>query len=384
MYGENSQTLRVTFQPTNSCNLNCSYCYQNNKGNSKLKLSDAKYFLDKLFQNDKAYFNGFLHDDYLNVILDFIGGEATLCIDIIDKIVDYFIENCVKYNKFHWLANCEIWLQTNGTTYFNPKVLEFIEKHHDRLELPITLDGSKACHDACRKYYDGRGSYDDVVRAMKHYISTYHVYPNTKITISPQNIGCLFEAAKAMMDLGFKRVRLGCVCEDVWEPEHDEIFRQQLQMYYKYVEDNDIDFVMVPYANMDIYKPGLTCGTCGCYGNMICLDCTGKLYLCQRFTEICDFADKPKLSIGTVQDGITNDGLKVIDEIKKARIKTEQTPGCRDCEIGNSCESCPAFNYEHFGVLYGIMKANCKKNHIAYQELKEHFLRIKNKKEKVV
>lgn len=59
MYGENSQALRITFQPTDNCNLNCSYCYQNNKGNSELKLSDAIYFLDKLFQNDKVYFKGF-------------------------------------------------------------------------------------------------------------------------------------------------------------------------------------------------------------------------------------------------------------------------------------------------------------------------------------
>ena len=381
MYGENSQALRITFQPTDNCNLNCSYCYQNNKGNSELKLSDAIYFLDKLFQNDKVYFKGFLHDDYLNVILDFMGGESTLCIEFVDKIVDYFIECCVKYKKFHWLVNCEIWLQTNGTTYFNPKVSDFIRKHHDRLELPITLDGSKDCHDACRKYYDGRGSYDDVIKAMKDYISTYHVYPNTKITISPENIDHMFDAAKAMMDLGFKKVRLGCVCEDVWEPKHDEIFRQQLQLYYDYIEKNNIDFKIVPYASEKAYESGLTTGTCGCFGNLICVDCHGLIYLCQRFSEICDFDDKPRLSIGTVKEGITETGIKIIQRIKESRKLTEQTPGCKDCKIGHICESCPAFSYEHFGVTYGISKVNCRKNHIAYEELQKHLKRKEIKKE---
>lgn len=379
MYGENSQTLRLTFQPTNRCNLNCSYCYQNNKGHTDMPVEYAKRLLDKLFANDKQFFKGFLKDDYLNIILDFIGGEATLCMDFIDEVTKYFIGQCIKYGKEHWLLNFEVWLQTNGTTYFNPKVQKFIQKHNERLELPITLDGSKECHDACRKYYNGKGSYDDVYKALKHYIATYGKYPNTKITISPDNIGSMFEAIKAMIDLGYSGVRLSCVEEDVWNEAHDNIFREQMEEYYEYIEKNNIEFFLSPYAVSTTYKAELQAGNCGSYGNMLCLDCHGKLYLCQRFTEITGLKDKPSLSIGNIDDGITEQGLKIIEQVKQSTELTVQTPVCKNCAIGSACESCPAFNYEHFGRMHGIIKTNCKKMHIAHELLLRHFYREQNK-----
>ena len=380
MYGENEQALRITFQPTNRCNLNCSYCYQNNKGHDDLPFEYAKMLLDRLFANDKEYFRGFLHDDYLNIILDFIGGEATLCMDFINQTVDYFIAKCVEFNKQHWLFNCEIWLQTNGTTYFQPKVFEFIKKHNDRLELPITLDGSKQCHDACRKYHDGRGSYDDVYKAICHYINTFKKYPNTKITISPDNIDSMFDAIKAVIDLGYKQVRLTCVSEVVWKPEHDIIFREQLRKYYDYIEKNNINFTLAPYAYEKVFEPGLLSGTCGCFGNMLCMDCHGLLYLCHRFTDIIDFKDKESLSIGNAHDGITEKGLKIIEMIKQSRKLTMETPICKECKIGQACESCPAFNYEHYGKTYGIIKTNCSKTHIAYEELQNYLERTKKER----
>ncbi len=339
----------------------------------------AKRLLDKVFDNDQSYFKGFLEDDYLNVILDFIGGEATLCMDFIDEVTEYFIRQCVENGKTHWLLNFEVWLQTNGTTYFQPKVQKYIQKHSERLELPITLDGSKECHDACRKYYNGKGSYDDVYKAIKHYISTYGKYPNTKITISPDNINSMFEAIKAMIDLGYPGVRLSCVEEEVWTEEHDNIFREQMEMYYEYIEKNNINFILSPYAVPTTYKSELEAGTCGCFGNMLCLDCHGNLYLCQRFTEISDLKGKPSLSIGNIEEGVTEQGLQVIERIKQSMELTKQTPVCKECAIGSACESCPAFNYEHYGRTYGTIKTNCKKMHIAHELLLLHFNRQRNK-----
>ncbi len=339
----------------------------------------AKRLLDKVFNNDQSYFKGFLQDDYLNVILDFIGGEATLCMDFIDEVTEYFIRQCVEKGKTHWLFNFEVWLQTNGTTYFQPKVQKYIQKHSERLELPITLDGSKECHDACRKYYNGKGSYDDVYKAIKHYIATYGKYPNTKITISPDNIGNMFEAIKAMIDLGYPGVRLSCVEEDVWNETHDDIFREQMEKYYDYIEKNNINFLLSPYAIPTSYKSNLEAGNCGCFGNLLCLDCHGKLYLCQRFTEISDLKDKPSLSIGNIDEGITEQGLKIIEQIKQSMALTIQTPTCKDCAIGSACESCPAFNYEHYGRTYGTIKTNCKKMHIAHELLLRHFYNVQNK-----
>lgn len=376
MYGESNQSLRLTFQPTNRCNLNCSYCYQNNKGAQNLPTWMAKKLIDKIFSNDKEYFKGFLQDDYLNIILDFIGGEATLCMDFVNDVTDYFIAKCVEFKKEHWLLNFEVWLETNGTTYFQPKVQEYIKRHVDRMDLPITLDGSKECHDACRKYYDGRGSFDDVYKAIKHYIATYGKYPNTKITISPNNVEYMFDAIKTMIDLGYHGVRLSCVNEDVWDKEHDDIFREQLEKYYDYLEKSGASFVLYPYSKPTTYKSELQAGNCGTNGNMLCLDCHGKIYLCHRFTEISDLKGKESLSIGNIDEGITENGLQIIEEIRKSMEMTENTPSCKNCAIGGACESCPAFNYEHYGRTHGIIKTNCHKMRIAHEVLLEHYKQV--------
>jgi uncharacterized protein len=378
MYGETRQTLRLGFQPTNQCNLACSYCYQTNKGYEFLPVESGKFLIDKLFEGDETYFKGFLHKDYLNVILDFIGGEVTLYMDFVEEITEYFIEKCLEYGKGHWLINFEVWLETNGTTYFEPQVQAYIKKHNERLALPITLDGAKVCHDACRKYHDGSGSYDDVVDAMTHYINTYGKYPNTKITISPDNVSYLHEGLKKFVEMGFDVVRISCVAEDVWEPRHDKIWEEQLRLFYEYLFETKSNFWLYPYMKEKLFSKNLRTGNCGTAGNMLFLNYKGDLFLCHRFSEISDLKGKEPLSIGNIQEGITEAGLQRIEGIKKSLEGVLQTKGCKDCNIGQICESCPAHSYEN-GTAHQIIKTNCKKMRIAHELLSEY----QKKKEKL-
>ena len=74
----------VTFQVTDDCNLKCTYCYQINKGKRKMSLETAKKFVDFLLSTDES-------NHYINptispfIILEFIGGEPFLEIELIDK-----------------------------------------------------------------------------------------------------------------------------------------------------------------------------------------------------------------------------------------------------------------------------------------------------------
>ena len=83
-------TRTVTFQVTDACNLACTYCYQINKKTRKMKFEDAKLFIDKLLSGEDGF------DSYVNprispgIIIEFIGGEPFLEVELIDKIVDYF------------------------------------------------------------------------------------------------------------------------------------------------------------------------------------------------------------------------------------------------------------------------------------------------------
>lgn len=381
-FTEDSDTLRIIVQPTNACNLACTYCYQTNKGARYIDVDKVKYFLDRLFEHDNKYFNGFLRESYRNVILDFMGGEATLAMKQINEIVDYFIKKCVEHNNLLWLHELYICLQTNGTTYFNEDVQAFIKKYNVRLELPITIDGNKSCHDECRVYHNGKGSYDDVEKAVKHYMSTYGKQPNTKITISPSNAKYTFDAIKNMIDLGYSGCRMSCTDNEKWTHQDDQNFVNGIRKFYEYIEENDIEFNLFPYSNLEQYEKGIRCPTCGACGNAINIAVDGKLFLCQSFSDICDMEGKPTLCIGDTDNGINNEGLRILETIKNNTRKVANTQGCKGCICNSVCEYCPAIDYAHYGSKGELFKTHCWQNLQCYELLKKHLEKLINRSKK--
>lgn len=87
-----AQTL--TFVVTEDCNLRCKYCYMVHKNDRKrMSLETGKKAVDFFLSHD-----GFTEDA---VIIDFIGGEPFLEIELIDQIADYFVSQAYK-RKHRW------------------------------------------------------------------------------------------------------------------------------------------------------------------------------------------------------------------------------------------------------------------------------------------
>ena len=90
----------------------------------------APYILDK----DNKYPEG--------AVIEFIGGEPLLQVDLISQICDYLITEMIKQNH-PWLFRFRFSISSNGTLYFTPKVQKFIKKFAPWLSLNITMDGNK-------------------------------------------------------------------------------------------------------------------------------------------------------------------------------------------------------------------------------------------------
>ena len=88
--GKDQNSLEITFQVTEACNLNCKYCYQGEKTPKVMTLEVAKKFIDVVFREYK--------DKKMAIILEFIGGEPLLQADLISDIVDYWDYKCVMEN----------------------------------------------------------------------------------------------------------------------------------------------------------------------------------------------------------------------------------------------------------------------------------------------
>ena len=162
--GKGVNSKSVTFQVTESCNLNCSYCYQTCKSSTRLKINDAKKFIDILLSDDTSRNDYLNHSNTSAIIIDFIGGEPFLEVELIDQIISYFLKKCIELNH-PWMYNFMISVGTNGTLYFTDKVQKFLNKYKGRVSLAITVDGNKELHDSCRVFYNGNGSYDVASKA---------------------------------------------------------------------------------------------------------------------------------------------------------------------------------------------------------------------------
>lgn len=76
----------------------------------------AKRFADLILGD-----NDYIPKDAPGIIFDFIGGEPTLQIDLIDQIADYITMKMIKEHH-KWSNRFCFSMCSNGVLYFDPKV----------------------------------------------------------------------------------------------------------------------------------------------------------------------------------------------------------------------------------------------------------------------
>lgn len=229
-----SLTRNVTFQVTDDCTAKCTYCYQGHKGHRMMSKDVAKRGVDLLFKMWDENKGTFINQKTKAIILEFIGGEPLMNIDIIDYICSYFVDQCIK--RHHpWLYTWRASMISNGSLYFDPKVQSFLEKFKGFVSFGITLDGPKEVHDACRVYPDGRGNFDDAYAALKHFNSHYYEELGTKCTIAPENLHNMNKIVEFFINEGMTEINANCVYEAEWTDEQAQFFYQELKKMTDYI-----------------------------------------------------------------------------------------------------------------------------------------------------
>lgn len=345
-------TKPVTFQVTDDCNLRCSYCYQINKGIRKLDIETAKKFIDGLLSG--KYDNYISINNSPGIILEFIGGEPFLEIDLIDQIVDYFLEQALLL-RHQWANYYRIGICSNGVLYRDSRVQKFLEKHKKELSFSVTLDGNKELHDSCRVFDNGSGSYDLAYDACIDWIDKGN-FMGSKITIAKENLDYLSEAILHMIDLGYKEINSNCVYEADWNKDDALKLYNQMVILADYILDNDIyDSLYLSLFQVDFFKPkkedDLT-NWCGGTGSMLSIDPDGYLFPCIRYMESSLGDSRERYSIGHVDDGIGKQKCYCdrIDCLNNVDRRTESTDECFYCPIADGCSWCSAWNYQVFGT----------------------------------
>lgn len=344
----------VTLQVTDECCLNCSYCYQTHKGHHMMTKKTARKAIDLLFQMyDENEEDAFINHHTYGITLGFIGGEPFLNIDTISDAMDYFIDRCVRTNHV-WLMNSRANISSNGMLYFEPKVQAFLKKYRHLLDLTITIDGPKEMHDACRKDYNGNGSFDQVYKAWKDWNRDIPGnFISTKVTLSPENLPYLHTIFKFFINEGCTEIFANPIYEHEWTLEEAKLYYKQLiQLADDSLKDG------IEYSSLFDYRHGyplITTDThnwCGGTSAMLAFDPQGLAYPCLRYMPSALPEDCPPLVIGDVNGIYKTPEAKALKcELCAVTRQSQSTKECLDCHIASGCAWCSAWNYQSLGTV---------------------------------
>jgi radical SAM peptide maturase (CXXX-repeat target family)/CXXX repeat peptide maturase len=364
----------LQFIVTENCNLRCSYCYINHVSNGeRMSFEVAKKFID--------YFIDGLHYEPLkpNVIIDFIGGEPFLEIELIDKITDYFKWKCYISNH-DWYWNYRISISTNGVYYGTTAVQRYIQKNDGKISISITIDGVKEKHDMHRVFVNGSGSYDKVVKNIPHYIENF--YPTTKVTFAHGDLALLKDSIIHLWNLGIIDVTANVVFENAWEDGDDKLFEKQLCLLADYVIENDLhhkffcslfsDHIGAPYHGDDLRKT--SCGA----GKMLAVGPNGKIYPCLRYKKY-SLGNKDEWVIGDVDHGIDREKIR---PFMSAMYSYQSDKECLECIVASGCGFCQGFNYDAADTDTNFQRAKyiCKMHKARVRANNYYWARLYNEK----
>ncbi|OPY54912.1 MAG: molybdenum cofactor biosynthesis protein A [Methanosaeta sp. PtaU1.Bin112] len=185
-YGSLNSTFVVI--PTYSCNLSCSYCYQRVADVSRKSMDEEAFVRVSRFIRDQS-----LKNNSRNLIIKLFGGEPLLMGDACVSLLDGLAK---------WSEDCGIefvgTLTTNGTLLsgkLSADILPYLSAVH------ITMDGSRSLHDEKRHYQDGRGTYDDVLRAID-FVKKSGKYLTIRINLYKDKLSSLHELLDDLSHLG--------------------------------------------------------------------------------------------------------------------------------------------------------------------------------------
>lgn len=341
----------LTFQTTERCSLNCTYCYQFNKTPMRMQFETAKKFIDHLLADDYGYINRY---NSPAIIIEFIGGEPLLEIKLTRQIYEYFLDRCYELNH-PWFTMHRLSICSNGLQYFDDDVQSFFKDYSQNISFNISIDGNKALHDSCRIQPNGEGSYDIAMAALNHFNKHYTSERNSKMTLAPSNIKYLFDSVKDFIDHDMKCINLNCVFEEGWTRETAKTEYYQLKKLADYIIDNGLENIYIAIFNErqeDVHDKYQDSASCGGSGSMTALRPNGQIYPCIRYMPTSVGNDVADLCMGSVDEGWNDrsSGSEVIKMLDRITRRSYTNDICFECPISNSCASCTALGHAVYGT----------------------------------
>lgn len=342
----------IILRMTNSCNLNCTYCYD--KKNHKSIISENKEIDSKIKEIVKNI-SKIQRDKQQQSKIIFHGGEPLL---IRAEIYEKLIKEILKNNP-----NVKFSIQTNATL-LNEDYIEIFKKY--KVNIGISLDGYNEEQNKCRVYKNGKNSYDIVMKKinlLKEKDAKFGIIMTLSNGIigheqelydfiSSNKIGCnirpAFLCENDKNDFVMTNEEFFCFFTkifEIWFEDENKVGLTQIrEIYEEFAKALNKKYIVKNCAVSE-----------NCFENFISLDMDGNLYSCNRTY------NNKKLYYGNIKDIEMEELYDKMKEIVKRRKEYIKNSKCKECIIFNFCKGgCPANAYTKNGTIYSADDYFCE------------------------
>lgn len=309
--------LSLIVSPTLECNLNCHYCYEENRNT---KMTEREILILKKLINKQSQIKK-------RIFICWSGGEIMTIWNMVKDLSKYILDTCKK-------NNCEYdsTVITNGTLLTEKILSEMVDLKVRSIQL--TLDGDRDIHNKVKYLGSGKSSYDLILRNIE--LASKHMKVGIRVNVDKNNASALETVFSDISKLKVERENVSLY----FRPILHSLARQPKNELYTELEFSELESKMVKMAKQyDIgylfslipNDSAIRCMNGGLQGFYI--SPLLKLYKCSMYIDQ-NAVDK---SVGYVSD----DGDIVIDNYKLLNSGLNFSPfnnqECKNCKILPLC-----------------------------------------------
>lgn len=316
---EKFRRCTCTLYMTESCNLNCIYCYEHIKGTKVMPMDVAQKGIRATF--DRAVQEGI---EYVEIL--FHGGEPFMAFARIKEICQWLWSQ-------QWPVKYICYATTNGTL-IRGEIKQWLLDNKERFCVGLSLDGTRDMHNRNRS-----NSYDQLDLA---FFRGNWPDQGVKMTPAPGTISSLAEGVIHIHELGFKRNNCSFATGIDWE--HDEqgnaidykhILQEQfmqLALYYlSHPDTMPVDMLNMKFIAVAAGLQGMTDKLCGAGTIMRCWTPDGQCLPCHLFYEV------------------SKERGERLGDFNLSSPQKLQDERCKGCVLEPVCPTCYGGNYITYG-----------------------------------
>jgi len=330
---------------TDRCNMKCDYCYTPASEPTVMQFDTAQRAVATALRTPA---------DFLLVI--FHGGEPLLEFPLIQKVVDFGYEAAEKVSKKILFR-----IQSNGTLLDEEK-MEFIARHY--VDVWISLDGYQHINDGCRRFPDGSGSFEMILKKLELFEKVNIPLPRIVTTVTSLNSSNLPKIVLFFQKMGIKGIKFSLFfpkgrghAKSEYTPKGLEVAASYLRIV-DYIEQGKIFEIAVEnllqyMSNILLFDKIYPClrDPCGAGLNIVAVEPGGDVYP-------CDCLNHPSFRLGDVSEDWLSE-LRASDVVKTL-VKRSESLQCVDCGLKLFCGcGCPNRAFWSCGTIEKVEREEC-------------------------